>query len=77
MKKLSLIIITVFCCILYSCNKDCQEISLSQRTQDVPSDTSLIKKSVIISTEEKQKLLTCIEVAKYSFKFWYEQGIRN
>lgn len=38
---------------------------------------SEIKKSIIISTEEKQKLLICIEIAKYSFKFWYEQGIRN
>lgn len=38
---------------------------------------SEIKKSIIISTEEKQKLLMCIELAKYSFNFWYEQGIRN
>ena len=43
MKKLSLIIITVFCCIFYSCNTDCTEVTLSQSIQDTPSDTGLIK----------------------------------
>ncbi len=43
MKKLSLIIISVFCCIFYSCNTDCPEVTLSQSIQDTPSDTGLIK----------------------------------